>query len=268
MTPGDRTRRQGFAEDLIREVGGIAKSYAARLGDLSVSSKGAQDVVTSADLEIETIIRNRLREAFPQDAFFGEEQGPDEFNETSSVWIVDPIDGTQPFVSGLADWCISIAFVDAMALQFGLVFAPARNELFMGGLSQPATLNGKPIAPHPSATLKDGITGVGHSPRVAPDVFLPVMEGVLRGGGMFYRTGSGALTLCDVAAGRLLGYVEAHINSWDCLGAVAVLRASGHLTSDPLASVEAIRNGRPLAVGANETIYRELSGLVSAGPAL
>lgn len=255
-----------FAQDLIKEAGRIATAYFNRGRDLSVSSKGLQDVVTNADREIEELIRARIRERFPEDCFFGEETGPEEFDEQSRVWIVDPIDGTQPFISGLSDWCITIAFVEAMELRFGLVLAPARGELFTGGQGRPALLNGAPITPHPGATLADGITAVGHSPRVATDCFLPVMGGVLRAGGMFYRSGSGALMLCDVAAGRLLGYVEVQINSWDCLGAVAVLRANGHATNDLLASVEAILAGGPIAVGNTPEVYDTLAELVSAGP--
>jgi myo-inositol-1(or 4)-monophosphatase len=266
MTPENYTPRFDFAERLIREAGAIGKRYFERRSDLTVASKGAQDVVTEADGEIERLIRSRIHEAFPDDSFFGEETGADTFDAESRIWIVDPIDGTQPFVSGMSEWCVSIAFVDAMSLEFGLVFAPVRGELFAGGRQTPATCNGTPISGHPGESLGDGITAVGHSPRVSVESFLPVIEGVLRSGGMYYRSGSGALTLCDVAAGRLVGYVEVQMNSWDCFGAMAVLHASGHHVNDMLASPESILAGGPIAVSRSRAIYDRLAELVGAGP--
>jgi myo-inositol-1(or 4)-monophosphatase len=78
----------------------------------------------------------------------------------------------------------------------------------------------------------------------------------LKNGGMFYRDGSGALTLCYIASGRLLGYIEPHINSWDCLGAIAVIRAAGLKTNDFLAD-DGLRKGNRVIAG-NETIYQAL----------
>ena len=260
----DLYSRYSLATDLISRAGELAKSYADGRTALEIGSKGAQDVVTNADRDVEALIRAEIRKAFPEDRFFGEESGPEDFDETSSIWVVDPIDGTQPFASGLADWCISIAFVDRMELKFGLVLAPMRGELFQGGEGFPALLNGRAIHGHPGTSLKAGLTGVGHSPRVPVERFLPVIEAVLRQGGMFCRNGSGALTLCDVAAGRMVGYVEAHINSWDCLGAMAVLRASGHQISDIVSTREKLLKGAPIAVARDPEVYAFLAGLVGA----
>lgn len=260
---GETTERFIFACDLARRAGERGLAHFRDRGGLDVSSKGAQDVVTNADREIEEMIRSEIARAFPGDLFFGEETGADAFDAGSRVWVVDPIHGTQPFVSGLSEWCVSIAYVDRMELEFGCVFAPARDELFAGGRGFPATLNGAPISGHGGASLGDGITAVGHSPRVPVERFLPVIEGVLRQGGMFYRSGSGALSLCDVACGRLLAYVEVHINSWDCLGAVAVLRAAGLRTTNMTASVEALLEGAPIAVANAPDIYARLVKLVA-----
>ena len=78
--------------------------------------------------------------------------------------MVDPIDGTQPFLSGMRSWCISIAYLRDGALQFGLASCPADEELFCGGVGIPATLNGRPIAVHAGAALTDGVVMVGYSP--------------------------------------------------------------------------------------------------------
>ena len=217
-------------------------------------------MASEADLNTEILIKERLENSFPQDAFLGEETGLSEFDKDQGIWVVDPIDGTQPFISGMSSWCVSIAFVKANELKFGVVYAPARNELFAGGTYFPATLNGEVVDKHPGRSIKEGICGVGYSPRVTPDEFLILFEPLLQQGGMFYRDGSGTLTLCYVAAGRLLGYIEPHINSWDCLGAIAVIRAAGLRTSDCLAD-DGLHKGNRLIAG-NEHVYAELEAIL------
>src|ERR1700704_4319094 len=207
-----------FAHTLVQEAGDLALDYFRRLETLSVHSKGPQDMASEADLNTELLIRNRLKERFPEDAFLGEETGRTEFASGQGIWVVDPIDGTQPFISGLTGWCVSIAFMLDGNLEIGLVCSPARGELFAGQRGAGATLNGQPIRISTATRLTDGIVGVGYSPRVKPDEFFALFSTLLRQGAMFYRDGSGALTLCYVACGRLIGYVEPHINSWDCLG--------------------------------------------------
>jgi myo-inositol-1(or 4)-monophosphatase len=236
------------ARRLVLEAGALAGEYFGRVAELPVQSKGTQDVVTEADVEIELLLKRGLQERFPGDAFLGEETGASDLDGASGVWVVDPIDGTQPFVSGLSSWCVSLAYVRDSALQFGFVYNPPLDEVFEGGRGRAAMLNERPIAPHPGAAVTDGMVGVGYSPRIEPRDILPVFERLLRRGGMYVRNGSGALTLCHVACGRLLGYVEPHINSWDCLGALAVAQAAGVRTNDYLAG-DALLAGNRIVAG-------------------
>lgn len=253
--------RYEFAIALIREAGALALGYAGRLGSLTIRSKGLQDMASEADMNTEILIRDRLAAAFPDDGFLGEETGTTSYDPAQGVWVVDPIDGTQPFVSGMSSWCVSIAFVQGGALQFGMVYSPPRDELFAGFLDRPATLNGKPVTMHPATDIRQGILGIGYSTRITTADFLPMFARVLDAGGMFYRDGSGALTLCYVACGRLIGYLEPHINSWDCLGAIAVIRAAGGITSDFLAG-DGLTKGNFLIAGSSvlfpqlETLFR------------
>lgn len=253
--------RYTFALRLIRDAGDLAQGYFKNRDALTIKSKGLQDMASEADMNTEVLIRDRLNAAFPQDAFLGEETGISTYAEDQGIWVVDPIDGTQPFISGLSSWCVSIAFVQRNELQFGMVYAPERNELFAGGTGFPATLNGAPVQRHPGTSIKDGMVGIGYSTRLSPDDFLQSFEQFLKNGGMFYRDGSGALSLCYVACGRLLGYVEPHINSWDCLGAVAVIRAAGLKTNDFLAN-DGLQTGNPIIAG-NDTTYAELEALLA-----
>jgi len=238
--PDELQPRLDFARELIYAAGDVAMGYFERLATLTVSNKGVQDVVSEADVEVERLIKARIAEVWPTDAFLGEETGhaasgsAGQSPGSTGIWVVDPIDGTQPFLSGLGTWCVSIAYVRSGQVQFGLVNAPAHRELFVGGRGVPATRNELPIHLHPGRALTDGMTYLGCSARVTADDIVPVFDRLMRRRGMYVRNGSGALGICDVACGRLLGMIEPHINSWDCLGGIAVLEAAGGVTNDYL----------------------------------
>jgi myo-inositol-1(or 4)-monophosphatase len=248
--------RFDFTQNLIVEAGELALQYFANVSELSITSKGAQDMVSEADLAVEALIRERLMTAYPGDAYLGEETGHAPGSGDSGIWVVDPIDGTQPFLSGLSSWCVSIAYVRGNDVLLGMVNNPVARQLFIGGVGRAAELNGRPIAPREARSLGDGLTFLGYNPRLRPEQVVPVLDRLLRAGGMFVRSGSGALGLCDVACGRLIGYVEAHINSWDCLGALAVCKSAGARVSDYL-SHDGLLKGGPIVAGSPQ-VYDEL----------
>jgi myo-inositol-1(or 4)-monophosphatase len=239
--------RFDFASNLIIEAGDLALQYFANLAELSIMSKGARDMVSEADFAVEELIKKRLLAAYPDDAYLGEETGHVTGSDDSGIWVVDPIDGTQPFISGLRTWCISIAYVEANQVLVGMVNNPAAGELFSGGVGRTAELNGRPITPREPQSLADGLTYLGCNPRLRPEQVVPVLDRLLQAGGMFVRNGSGALGLCDVACGRLVGYVEAHINSWDCLGGIAVCRSAGARVNDYLSDNALLHGGHIVA---------------------
>jgi myo-inositol-1(or 4)-monophosphatase len=261
MLPSSIDDRFIYASALIQEAGELALRYFRHLDTLSVHSKGPQDMASEADLNTELLIRDRLKGRFPEDAFLGEETGRTDFALDQGIWVVDPIDGTQPFISGLSSWCVSIAFLFNGLLEIGLVVSPARQESFAGRRGAGATLNGSPIQVSKVTRLTEGIVGVGYSPRVKPSGFLPLFSNLLAQGAMFYREGSGALTLCYVACGRLIGYVEPHINSWDCLGALAIIVAAGGKTNDFLSN-DGLWKGNRIVAGP-PSLYPALDRLFS-----
>jgi myo-inositol-1(or 4)-monophosphatase len=256
--------RFDFGRNLIQEAGALALHYFRQIETLHVRTKGPQDMASEADLNVELLIRNRLSERFPEDAFLGEETGRTEFLPGQGIWVVDPIDGTQPFISSLTGWCVSIAFLLNGKLEIGFVSSPARGELFAGCRGAGATLNDKPIRISGATQLTDGIVAVGYSPRVKPEEFLAVFSRLLHQGSMFYRDGSGALALCYVACGRLIGYVEPHINSWDCLGALAIIEAAGGTISDFLSN-DGLWKGNRLIAGP-PSVYAALTLLFGNHP--
>jgi myo-inositol-1(or 4)-monophosphatase len=251
------TERFEFGSGLIREAAAMAQGFYESQESLTVRSKGTQDVVSEADLEVETLIRGRLAERFPEDAFFGEESGRNEVEGAAGIWIVDPIDGTQPFLSDLSSWCVSIAYAQDRVLEMGFVAAPARAEVFMGRRGHGATLNGRPIHVSRSTRLDDGLLSIGMSPRIDADQILPMFDALLRRGVVYYREGSGALSLAYVAAGRLIGYLEPHLNSWDGAAGVAIVEAAGGQVNDFLAG-DALWVGGP-CVAAPPALYPALA---------
>ena len=213
-------------------------------------AKGVQDLVSNADREIEALMRSRLAAEFPGDAFLGEESGRDSGGDSAAgIWVVDPIDGTDNFVRGMNGWCVSVAFVIGDAIEIGVIFDPVSGEEFVAHRGHGATLNGDPLAPPAVSSFSQGLFGLGYSLRRPPDPTIRVMTGLLAEKGMFQRTGSGALMLANVACGRYIGFYEAHINAWDCLAGIALVRESGGWTSDFL-SGNGLFEGNPLAAGA------------------
>ena len=245
-----------FAQKIACEAGEFALHYFKNREQLVVESKGTQDDVSLADRETEVFLRARVLEAFPDDGIFGEEGG-DDTDGKAIIWVLDPIDGTACFVNGMFSWCISIAVVVDGMPNIGVVFDPNANELFHAVLGGAAFVNDKPIYVKEVADFKGGVLGVGFSHRSQPEEFTPFMHTLLSSGGMFVRNGSGALMLCYVAAGRLIGYYEPHINSWDCLAAIVIVEAAGGRCNDFLAN-DGMSNGNPI-LAAGKTLYPTLA---------
>ncbi len=254
------SKRFEAAKDLILEAGKIAQGFFEKVSTLTIKSKGAHDLVSEADVCTERFIKERLNEAFPEDSFFGEESGLTEVGSKRAIWVVDPIDGTQPFLSSLPNWCISIAFVLDGVLQFGLVYNPPTGELFSGGKNIPATVNGRPISAHPGESLADGLVSIGFSSRTPHSFLFDSLGRLLDKKGMFFRNGSGALSLAYVGAGRLLGHVEPHMHSWDCLGAIAIIEAAGGKVNDYLVG-DALLEGNTVIAG-SPAVYDDLVWLL------
>ena len=247
--------RYAFAQTLAREAGALAHGYFKNRDQLIVLSKGVQDEVSIADSETEIFLRARILEAFPDDGILGEEGG-DDTNGKPIIWVLDPIDGTACFVNGMFSWCVSIAVVVDGVPSIGVVFDPNANELFHATVDGAALVNDAPIRVKDVADFKGGVLGVGFSHRSQPEEFAPFMHALLSAGGMFIRNGSGALMLCYVAAGRLIGYYEPHINSWDCLAAIVIVEAAGGRCNDFLAN-NGLTGGNPI-LAAGKTLYPTL----------
>ncbi len=219
--------RYRLAAAIVADAGALSLGYFRDQASLEIASKGLQDMASQADLETERLIRGRIAGAFPEDAFFGEETGGIAPAPGQGVWVVDPIDGTANFVNAIPLWTVSVGFVVDRVIEFGLVLDPVHDELFAARRGHGATLNGEPIRPADATSLTDGRFTIGFSHRSKPHQVTAVIHALLEAGGMTASSSAGTLGLIYVACGRTIGYYEPHINSWDCYGAVAVLREAG-----------------------------------------
>lgn len=257
--------RYFLAQSIAMHAGMMALEMFRRREQLVVELKGVQDMVSAADRDVEKYIKSRVRAVFPADDFLGEEGGAD-VGDAEYIWVVDPVDGTACFVNGMYSWCISIAVVYRGQPMIGVVFDPNANELFHARVGGGAFCGARPLRVHPGRTLEEGVLGVGTSFRVRIEDFIPFLGAVLRDGGMFIRNGSGALMMTYVAAGRLIGYYEPHMNSWDALaGLVLVGEAGGQ--GNAFMENDGLLNGNPVLV-ANPIIWQRLAllaGMPAAG---
>ncbi len=249
--------RYRFACSLAESGGKLADEFYQQRDRLLIEHKGTdlQDVVSRADCEVEFFVKSRIAEAFPEDGFFGEESGTVDAGKRV-LWVVDPIDGTSCFLNGLHTWCLSLAIVVDGEPVIGVVYDPNHHELFHALKDHGAWLNDRRIAPHTAPTVAGGVMGVGTSHRVSSTDFLPFLDALLQHGGMFVRNGSGALMSAWAAAGRLIGYYEPHMNPWDGLPGIVLMREAGGTTNDYLAA-EGISRGNPVLL-ASKTLYPQL----------
>ena len=141
----------------------------------------------------------------------------------------------------------------------GAVFDPNSGELFHACRGQGAYVGEVRLQVNDVASLQGGVLGVGFSHRVGTDTFLPFLHDVLEAGGMFIRNGSGALMIAYVAAGRLIGYFEPHINSWDCLAGIVLVNEAGGRCNDFLAN-NGLEKGNPILV-AGPSLYPLVAAL-------
>ncbi|MCX2720971.1 inositol monophosphatase family protein [Roseibium salinum] len=252
--------RFALAEEIAEEAGALALDYFLRRRDLQVEIKTSmQDVVSIADRDVETLIRQRLEQAFPQDGILGEEHGY-RTGTSGYTWVVDPIDGTSAFVHGLPNWCVSIALLAEGEPVVGVIRVPCERETFAAMKGGGATLNGEKLQLDPSRTLQNSLTGIGGNHHVPPAVIGTAISNLLSAGGNYIRTGSGAQMLAWVAAGRLAGYFEPYMHAWDCLaGYCLISEAGGHYLPFPVEG-DAVLNGSPV-LAAGPGAYEDLLAL-------
>jgi myo-inositol-1(or 4)-monophosphatase len=246
---------------ICHEAGALALDYFRKRETLALDSKGPQDWVTEADRNVELLIRERLTSAWPEDGIVGEEHAAAP-SRSGFRWVIDPIDGTANFVNGIPVWCVILAGVFEGKTEIGIIHDPCHNETFVAIRGKSATLNGKPIRTKDGVPLESGTISVGYSNRVEARNVLPVISDLLERGAMFHRNASGGLTLAYVSAGRLLGYVEEHMNAWDCLAGQLLIQEAGGAVEDQDAD-RMIDHGGRVVVGTRQ-VFEDLREIADA----
>jgi myo-inositol-1(or 4)-monophosphatase len=216
-------------QELAREAGSLLMSY---FGKVSVEYKGDADLVTQADRASEILIVERIRKQWPEHDLIGEEGSR---RETGSDfrWYIDPLDGTTNFAHGYPVFCVSLALEYQGRRIAGVVYDPARDEMFAAEKGRGSFLNGRPIHVSNVARLKESLVATGfpsHKRHKNPNIHF-YHQITLRSHGV-RRAGSAALDLCYLAAGRYDAYWEFNLNSWDtAAGVLLVEEAGGKVTN-------------------------------------
>src|SRR5271154_1402544 len=219
------------AQAVAREAGAVARR---RFVDRSfaVKFKGPQDYLTEVDGETEAFIAERLLKVFPTDGFIGEESQARPAGAGGAVGGGDPIDGTANFARGVPHFCVSIACVARDTGEVGVIYNPMLDELFAARRGGGARLNGAPISASNASSLAKCSVEVGWNSRAGFAQYVDLLRRVASTGASPSRTGSGALAIAYVAAGRSDGFVEHHINAWDCLAGILLVSEAGGYVSD------------------------------------
>ncbi|MEH6836693.1 inositol monophosphatase [Falsihalocynthiibacter arcticus] len=236
--------RATFAVELIRRAGKLAQKGFAAQSQQKIMMKGPQDFLTETDLAVEEYIKSALLTKFPNDGFFGEETaGIGEEN----YWVVDPIDGTANFARGIPHYCIAIAFVSNNEIELGLIFNPPFDELYVSRKGAGTTRNGDVVRVSDVEDIDSTSVEVGWSNRLPNLGYLNILAAVLSAGANARRASSGALGLAYVADGRSDGYVELHMNAWDCLAGLLMVREAGGVIAGTCLTGDLRKGGSVLA---------------------
>ena len=217
-------RREALCRDMVVGAGRLAMQGFLAAGNRATSMKGRQDFLTETDGAVERYIRSRIAEAVPEDGFLGEETGG---AIKPRLWVVDPIDGAANFARGIPHFCISVAFVRDGTLELGAICNPSLDEFYFARRGRGAARNGKPIQVAATADYQQACVELGWSTRVPDKDYLGALGRLLDIGVNVRRGASGALGLAYVADGRSDAYAELHMQPWDCLAGLLLVREAG-----------------------------------------
>ena len=196
---------------LIRDFGEIEK--------LQVSIKGPTDFVSNADLKAEKIIIEELKKARPYYSIISEEDGSENNKDKEHTWIIDPIDGTTNFLHGVPHFAISIALKYGNEIISGLIYDPIKDEMFYAEKDSGAFFNNQRIRVSKKKELNSCLFATGGVAK--NEVDLPLR-----------KSGSAALDIAYVAAGRYDGYFQNDLNLWDIAAGIILVKEAGGLINE------------------------------------
>ncbi|HTI37020.1 MAG TPA: inositol monophosphatase family protein [Vicinamibacterales bacterium] len=249
-----------FLSTAIEAVTRAGAMQLAGAGNLHIEKKGAIDLVTEIDRDVERMFRALIAERFPDHAILAEEfeARGDRERAARHTWVFDPVDGTTNYAHGLPIFCSAASLeIDGEAVV-AAVYDPSRRELFTAQRGLGAWLNGVPMRVSNADRLIDALlcTGFPYTVHEESRRLLDVFSAFLETSRAVRRLGSAAIDLCYVAAGRLDGFWEMQLNPWDIsAGALLVTEAGGTVTN---LSGESFDSRRGEIVASNGRIHQQM----------
>ncbi len=258
-----------FTIELSQEVGQLLRDGFKQSKTIDYKSS-AIDPVTQFDKAAEALIVDRITQKYPSHAIVAEE-GNNREGDGRFQWYIDPIDGTVNFAHGLPHFSVSLALYEGDTPLIGIVYDPMRDECFYASAGDGAFLrhDGEDTPLHVSkadtllhAVLSTGFPYDKHTSSLdnlkETAVFLKKSQGIR-------RIGSAALDIAYVAAGRIDGYWEYKLNSWDYGAAVLlVLEAGGQVTMIDGSPVVPLPKGHLLV--SNGRLHPQMQATLAAIP--
>ncbi len=247
----------------LRAARAAGRIHLKRLSRITVNRKSSSiDLVTEADRESEAAVIEVIHRAFPTHAILAEESGAST-HLSDHRWIIDPLDGTTNFAHGYPQFCVSIAYERRGQMQFGVIFDALKKECFIAARGHGARLNGKPIRVSTTDNLSASLlsTGFPYDRRERRRYYLSFWEEFMTRVQGVRRTGSAALDLAYVAAGRTDGFWEFGLRAWDvAAGALLVEEAHGRVSNMDASPLD-LNGGNILAT--NGRLHQQMAEVIS-----
>ena len=196
---------------LIRDFGEVEK--------LQVSSKGPFDFVSNADIKAEKIIIEELNKSKRNYSIICEESENKVNDDKNNFWIIDPIDGTNNFLHGVPHFAITIALKSNNEIVSGLVYDPIKDEMFYAEKNNGAFFNNQRIKVSKKREIENCLFATGGKEKVISDFITR-------------KTGSAALDMAYVAAGRYDGYFQNNLNVWDVAAGIIIIKEAGGIVNE------------------------------------
>ena len=244
---------QKASKVLIRDFGEIEK--------LQVSEKGPGDFVTASDKRAEKIIIGELEKS--EYSFLTEESGIIEGKNKDKRWIIDPIDGTFNFLNGLPHFAISVAYEEKGEIVSGIIFDPIKNEMFSAEKGNGAYLNNSRIRVSNKSDFQNAclVTGGPNSRSKKKEAVLEEYKNIsMKTFAHIRKSGSAALDMAYVSAGRYDGYWQRDLNYWDIAAGMIIVKESGGFIESK--KWEEFGKEKVDIIASNSKIHKELINLL------
>jgi myo-inositol-1(or 4)-monophosphatase len=249
------------AVSCARAAGRVLLEHWSRRATFTVHQKGPNDFVTVADREAEAAVVRILRSRFPDHSIVAEESAASE-GASGYRWFVDPLDGTTNYIHGYPLFGVSIGLMDGQGMRAAAVFDPVRDEMFTAARGQGAFLNGVRRHVTRPGRLANAlvVTGIPFRSLDRLDQYLASFRSFIQGSAGIRRDGSAALDLAYVACGRLDGFWEMGLSSWDVAAGSLLVAEAGGVVTDFQGRSGFIETGDIIAAGPE--IHPEMLAIV------